>query len=256
MATFQSYVICTSPRSGSTLLCNMLTATGVAGKPKSYFHQGPITDWLSYLNLDINPSLPESNLLAAIFEAAVEKGRNGTSLFGLRLQRHSFDLFVEKLAVLYPVLASDRQRIEAAFGPTLFIHLTRLDKVQQAVSYVKAQQTGLWHRAPDGTELERLSAPRDPIYDAADIRARYDEFNRYDRAWQSWFDMQDIQPLPITYEALCADPIASLKDVLVQLGVNGEAASSVVPGTAKLADGINQSWETRFRTEHLRSDPL
>ncbi|MGV2105448.1 Stf0 family sulfotransferase [Agrobacterium vitis] len=256
MAKFQSYVICTSPRSGSTLLCNMLAATGVAGKPKSYFHHGPITDWLSYLNLDINPYLPESDLLAAIFEAAVEKGRNGTGLFGLRLQRHSFDLFVEKLAVLYPVLASDRKRIEAAFGSTLFIHLTRLDKVQQAVSYVKAQQTGLWHRAPDGTELERLSAPRDPIYDAAKIRASYDEFIQYDRAWQSWFDMQGIQPLRITYEALCADPIASLKDVLVQLGVNGEAASSVVPGTAKLADGINQSWETRFRTEHLRSDPL
>lgn len=56
MAKFHSYVICTSPRSGSTLLCNMLAATGVAGKPKSYFHQGPITDWLSYLNLEINPA--------------------------------------------------------------------------------------------------------------------------------------------------------------------------------------------------------
>ena len=31
MANFDSYVICTSPRSGSTLLCQLLAATGVAG---------------------------------------------------------------------------------------------------------------------------------------------------------------------------------------------------------------------------------
>lgn len=36
---YRAYVICTSPRSGSTLLCKLLAATGQAGKPKSYFHK-------------------------------------------------------------------------------------------------------------------------------------------------------------------------------------------------------------------------
>ncbi|HBF29284.1 Stf0 family sulfotransferase, partial [Rhizobium sp.] len=31
MAKFSSYVICTSPRSGSTLLCKLLAATGISG---------------------------------------------------------------------------------------------------------------------------------------------------------------------------------------------------------------------------------
>lgn len=29
----EAYVICTAPRSGSTLLCRMLGATGIAGQP-------------------------------------------------------------------------------------------------------------------------------------------------------------------------------------------------------------------------------
>ena len=33
----RSYLICATPRSGSTLLCEALTNTGVAGNPKEYF---------------------------------------------------------------------------------------------------------------------------------------------------------------------------------------------------------------------------
>ena len=88
------------------------------------------------------------------------------------MQRHSFDFFTEKLLSFYPEHSNDVERFQAAFGRTLFVHLTRRDKVAQAVSYVKAQQTGLWHAAPDGTELERLSRPQEPAYDASEIRTR------------------------------------------------------------------------------------
>ena len=153
MAKYDSYIICTSPRSGSTLLCKLLAATGVAGNPDSYFHRPSISDWLADLGLTRKRSVPERELLEAIFRAAIAKGTLGTGIFGLRLQRHSFDFFTEKLAVLYPEHSNDVERFQAAFGRTLFVHLTRRDKVAQAVSYVKAQQTGLWHAAPDGTEL-------------------------------------------------------------------------------------------------------
>ena len=32
-----SYLVCATPRSGSTLLCQGLKATGVAGRPEEYF---------------------------------------------------------------------------------------------------------------------------------------------------------------------------------------------------------------------------
>src|SRR6187399_2354626 len=35
--TKRSYVVCATPRSGSTLVCHALADTGVAGRPEEYF---------------------------------------------------------------------------------------------------------------------------------------------------------------------------------------------------------------------------
>lgn len=256
MPAYDSYIICTSPRSGSTLLCKLLAATGVAGDPRSYFHLGSVRDWLFYLKLDIAPSSSESDQLEAIFAEAIRQGRGQTDLFGLRLQRHSFEQFRSRLALLHPTITTDRDRINATFGHTLFIHLTRLDKVEQAISYVKAQQTGLWHKAPDGTELERLSAPADPFYDTAAIREAHDTFTVYDDAWQTWFIDQNIDSLRLIYEDLSADPIASLRQVLLALSLDPASALDIHPGTAKLADEISRTWANRFRDElKIARDP-
>ena len=249
MAKYDSYIICTSPRSGSTLLCKLLAATGVAGNRNSYFHRPSISDWLADLGLTRKPSVPERELLEAIFRAAIAKGTLNTGIFGLRLQRHSFDFFTEKLAVLHPEHSNDAERFQAAFGRTLFVHLTRRDKVAQAVSYVKAQQTGLWHAAPDGTELERLSPPQEPAYDASEIRARLEEMTAHDHSWERWFAALEIDPLRITYEELSEDPGETLRVVLDHLGLEREGADGIEPGVAKLADDISQDWAARFRSE-------
>ena len=179
LAMYDSYVICTSPRSGSTLLCKLLAATGVAGNPDSYFHRPSISGWLEDLGLARDPSASDRELLEAIFRTAIAKGTLDTGIFGLRLQRHSFDFFIKQLLVLYPGRSNCVECFQAAFGQTLFVHLTRRDKVAQAVSYVKARQTGLWHAAPDGTELERLSPPQKPAYDASEIRTCVEEMTAH-----------------------------------------------------------------------------
>jgi trehalose 2-sulfotransferase len=248
VAHYESYVICTSPRSGSTLLCKLLAATGVAGNPESYFHRPSISDWFSDLDVAHDPAIPERELLEAIFRAAIAKGSLDTGILGLRLQRHSFGFFIEKLAVLHPGHSNDIERCRAAFERTLFVHLTRRNKVEQAVSYVKARQTGLWHAAPDGTELERLSAPQELVYDADEIRARLAEMTDDDRSWERWFSASEIEPLRITYEELSTDPAEALRTLLDRLGLDSQAADEVTPGTAKLADDINRDWVERFRS--------
>ncbi len=158
--SYPAYVICTAPRSGSTLLCTLLQATGVAGNPGSHFHEPSVASWAGDHGVTPAPDENRRDLLARVFRAAQDTGRGRTGVFGLRLQRGSFDYFAGQLALLHPGPAGDAARMQAAFGPVLFIHLTREDKLAQAVSYVMATQTGLWHRAPDGRELERLSPPR------------------------------------------------------------------------------------------------
>ncbi len=249
MADYDSYVICTSPRSGSTLLCNLLAQTDVAGKPDSHFHRPSIDAWLETFNLTFDAGKPERAVLGEIFQQAIESGTAGTGLFGLRLQRHSFDFFSEKLAVLHPGLASDVDRFQAAFGRTLFIYLKREDKVEQAISHVKAEQTGLWHVAPDGTEIERNAPPKEPVYDPDAIRARYDEAVTLDRQWEDWFAMQGVEPIRVSYQDLSDDPKSTLRRIMEKLGLDGEVATDLEPGVAKLADRTSDDWARRFRAD-------
>jgi len=246
---FDSYVICTSPRSGSTLLCNLLAATAVAGNPASYFHRPSISAWLREFELVSESSWSERQVLERIFSAAIDKGSLNTGMFGVRVQRSSFEFLAQKLAVLYPEHSSDLRRFQAAFGRTAFIHLTRLNKIEQAVSYVRAEQTGLWHVASDGTELERQSAPGESTYDPGAIKAVVDEVTIYDNQWKSWFVEENIVPLSVTYESLSDCPNETLRQMLDYLGLDTEAASGIVPGVAKLADKINGIWVERFRCE-------
>ncbi|MEM8647519.1 MAG: Stf0 family sulfotransferase, partial [Pseudomonadota bacterium] len=245
-----AYVICTSPRSGSTLLCKLLAATGIAGKPASYFHEPSVSEWAEDLDLSLDMSQPERQVLEQVFAAAVAEGSGGTELFGLRLQRHSFEFFTRKLAVLQPAHLSDLERLTAAFGRTAVIHLARDDKVEQAVSYVKAGQSGLWHAAPDGTELERLSEPQPLVYDPGSIGASVAEFTAYDQQWNEWFQAQSIIPLRLTYDKLAENPQRVLGSVLEYLGLDPRAASGVQPAVAKLADEVSAEWVRRYRAEH------
>ena len=248
-ARYDAYVLCTAPRSGSTLLCKLLAATGIAGNPGSHFHEPSLAEWLADYDLPDVPGRPERDTVAAVFAAAIDHGRGGTPVFGLRLQRHSFAFFSDKLALLHPEPAGDATRMEAAFGRTLFIHLTRAEKVDQAVSLVRAEQTGLWHRAADGSELERTAPPREPVYDGAAIAAAVAQLTAYDRDWAGWFEFEGISPLRLTYDALAANPAATLATVLNALGLPPEAARGVTPGVARLADATNHDWVRRFRAE-------
>lgn len=249
MGRYQSYIICTSPRSGSTLLCRLLAATGTSGNPDSHFHSPSISAWMESFGLSADHLSSKRDVLTAVFDAAREYGTGDTGLFGLRLQRHSFDFFMKQLEFLNPGPSSDLQRIQAAFGETLFIHLTRSNKLEQAISLVKATQTGLWHKAPDGTELERLSAPQDPFYDADEIARNLSQLTALDEEWKAWFAKEKLEPLRIPYDALSADPADVLAQILDQMGLEREIAYGIDPPVAKLADAISRIWQERFLTE-------
>lgn len=244
-----SYMICTSPRSGSTLLCRLLAATGVAGKPESYFHTPSIDRWIEAYGIDSTAYASDCDALRRIVAEALRQGRSGTDLFGLRMQRGSFPYFMQQLHALKPDLASDGACIEAVFGPTLFIHLTRDNKLEQAISRVKAEQTGLWHLGSDGAEIERQAPHKDPVYDGAAIAKHMAEFEAFDAQWTDWFARTGIKPLTVRYMELSADPHGVLKRLLCKLDQDpGLAARTEIP-TEKLSDDVSGDWAARYIAE-------
>lgn len=246
---YKSYFICTTPRSGSTLLCKLLAATGVTGNPDSHFHTPSIARWLESYGLSRIDFPSEFDALTAIFAAAQERGSNNTGMFGLRLQRGSFDFFIDQVDRLHPEGRCDSEGLQAIFGEIFFIYLTRPNKLDQAISRLKAEQTGLWHKAATGEDMERSSPHCEPSYDSRAIARHVAELTELETAWKLWFEREGIQPLQISYDALSNDPRGVLEHILDELNLDKSIAGNVDVPTAKLSDEINQAWAKRFRAE-------
>ncbi len=242
----RSYMICTAPRSGSTMLCGLLAATETAGDPDSHFHNPAFADWLDDYGLNQTDYDSHEDAVRAVFEAALRRGTGGSNIFGLRMQRGSFDHFMQQLECIVPGRMSDVDRIETVFGPTLFIHLSRPDRLGQAISRIRAEQSGLWHRNADGTELERLSPPKKEHYDEAALRHHIAASEGMDAAWETWFEREAIDPLRITYDALAQQPNQILAEILTALDLDPAQAQTVEVPTAKLADETSREWRARF----------
>lgn len=241
------YVLCSNPRSGTTLLCDMLSQTGMAGNPNSFFRQKSLQDWCDDWNVGRPVDPEDADFTKRYFTAMLAEGRGETPVFGLRLMGPDLRLACDWLALAYPDQKSEAATFEAAFGPVRFIHLSRSDKLAEAVSYIRAEQTGLWHQRPDGSALEQLEPTAPSGYDADAITTRMTELARFDTAWDDWFAAEAITPLRITYETLAENPQHVLAEVLSFIGQDPASASSIVPGVRKLADATNTAWMARYR---------
>jgi LPS sulfotransferase NodH len=246
------YIICGTPRSGSTLLCDLLTATKTAGNPDSFYRRQSISWWAKEWNLPDREAMSRTDFELAYLNAAIRAGKGGTVIFGLRLMRENLEELQAILGRIFPRLASGKARFEKTFGKLLYIHLSREDKLAQAISLVKAEQTGLWHIAPDGSEIERLAPPQEPRYDFERIKREAARLENDDAAWAAWFREQRITPLSVSYERLSANPAAILASICQALGVQAPKAHDIRPGVAKLADETSLDWMRRYRLELRR----
>jgi LPS sulfotransferase NodH len=244
-----SYIICTTPRSGSTLLCTLLAATARAGRPDSFYHAPHIMQqWADAWGL--SDARPGSSMEydAAYLAATLCEGRGDTPVFGMRLQHAYLAPLMVTLARLYPGARSDTERFARAFGQLRYLYLTRTDKVAQAVSLVKARQSGLWHRNADGSERERTAPVSAPNYDPVAIGREVADFTQADRAWCQWFANERIEPLRLVYEAFAPEPALTVRKICRSIGIEPPAAD-IHAGVARLADGINSDWAARYRAE-------
>lgn len=244
-----SYILCATPRSGTTLLCDLLSQTGVAGLPNSYFRSQNILEWAREWGVPPPHRPGDPGFEQAYLDAVLRAGTAGTGVFGLRLMWGTAPELRERLRVLFPDAADDAALFDRAFGKPRYIHLVRLDTVGQAVSRLRAEQSGLWHRAADGSDLERVEASAAEAYDRGAIGSLVDEIEADNAHWDAWFAENRIEPLRLTYEELSAAPQETLSRVLKALGKEPAVAATVQVKTAKLADQTSRDWAERFRRE-------
>ena len=103
---YRSLIICATPRSGTTLLCDLLAETGVAGRPNSFYRRESLDNWMRRLDVPAGPDF-DRRFLAAI----VTEGTGDTGLFSMRMMWPSLPEMASVLAGLYPGEATDAGRI-------------------------------------------------------------------------------------------------------------------------------------------------
>lgn len=249
----QSYFICATPRSGSTLLCDLLTQTGVAGRPNSFYRRQSIIDFVAKFGLVAQEPFQgvtfEREYLGAI---AKHSDKNG-SVIGIRLMWESVPEMTARLRTIFPPELSDTQLLTQAFGAPKFIRLHRKDKIAQAVSRTKAEQTGLWHLHADGRERERSKAHQLPVYDFARIKQFWDETHNHERLWKGWFEANTIKPIHVFYENLSKNPTQELSHILNALQLGSNLVVTPSSQSAPLADEVSRDWCARFANDLLNA---
>lgn len=201
---FAAYVICATPRSGSTMLCHLLSQSG-AGQPHSYFREEDIGYWADRWGVPHAADETDPAFNRAHLAGMTRAGRSESNVFGLRLMWDSVPHASLRLDAALGGSGDILSQMEQAFDPTLFIQLSRADKAAQAASLLRAERTGLWHLNADGSQRERGAPTRTTVDDRSLARAR-DNLTQADAAWSRLFDRREVVPLRLTYEALSGDP--------------------------------------------------
>lgn len=242
-------------RSGTTLLCDLLAGTGQAGRPQSYYRQQDLERRARGYGLQVDEFADQVDFERAYLTAVLRDGAGETGIFGLRVMWGTVVEMAERLRPLRPD-PRDAALFESLFGPLIYVHVSRRDKVAQAISLLKAEQSGLWHLGADGSERQRSAPPAQTHYDADRIAALAGELERDDASWNAFFAEHEIDPVRIEYEALARTPRAEVQKVLLALRLSPELADSVSARTAKMADAESAEWARKFRLERVDNPQL
>lgn len=270
-----SYLVCATPRSGSTLLCELLKHTGVAGRPEEYFEARSTTglpahpgDYLvdlprtgAGIRDDLRPprapahsSLRGLNSYREHLARTFELGRSPNGVFGAKVMwRHLPDL--QSLTGELPELAGLDlfALLTRLFEAPRYVWVTRADKVRQGVSLWRALQTRAWRLDHPGEQVS--SSQLHYSFEGIDHLVR--SLRAEDDGWAGFFADRGIEPLRLLYERdLDLDPVQAVRDVLSFLGLEAPPSWHPVEPLHRQADSLSQEWvATYHRDAAARSQP-
>jgi trehalose 2-sulfotransferase len=231
MAPKQSYIVASSPRTGSYLLCEGLECTGIAGRPTEVFSPEFQWIWRRRWALGPAPSFEE------YFAAVVRHGTTSNGVYGLKIHW----MHVGALARQAGFSGNASDVLEHFFPGAAYIRIVRRDRRAQALSFFRARATNEWWRI-DGVPNDQSNGCR-PVFDAGAILALEAEVAGQDLAWEQYLRERAIQPMVIEYEALTEDYRGQVARALSFLGLDPRTASNIPPPRlVRQSDTLTDDW--------------
>lgn len=254
----RAYVVCVTPRSGSTLLCELLVDSGIAGRPaehvellratgrpdepREYFAGVEDRTVLELLPASAPPQ-PHSDPIEARLATVIADATTPNGAFGTKVMWRYMGDLQERLAELEGFAAlGDVDRLAGLLGDVRFVRVEREDRVAQAVSLWRAVQTRAWRADADEAG--------EPVYSFGAIEHLVGRLEADDAAWERWFGEQGVSPLRISYSRLADDPAAVPQRTLDFIGVSDALVGDPpVPSMRRQAGEQSREWADRYRRE-------
>lgn len=217
----KSIFICYTNRSGSSYLSDLLTLSGICGKPQEYF------------------TVKNIERIARRFAVASMEDY----LENLVARRQSDNgIFASKTGFSELIFLHYHGYLERYFPHRHYIMLRREDSVMQAVSWYRAAYQKTW----SSSHIKRAEA----FYDAQAI-AHYHQLIANDaRRWTHYFEVEGITPFHVSYEALLADPQLCLNRMVQYLGLGESLAVNTSQSRFTIQrDETSREWAEKFSRE-------
>jgi LPS sulfotransferase NodH len=243
----RSVLICTTPRSGSTLLCRYLAGTGRVGAPQEYFLEAALPGLYAKRGVSDFPGY---------FEALLSGEVTPNGVFGAKLMGAP-DVFAGYLARLRELPGlGDPQRpaaelLAAAFPGVRYVWLTRRDRLRQAISLERAALSGVW-QSTQAAGAPPAEPPAEP--DLARIDDWITDLVAWDAAWERTFADAGVRPVTVVYEDLVRSPGAAVRELLAALEIDLPADwKPGPPERERLSDSTSDRWLEAYRREAKRA---
>jgi trehalose 2-sulfotransferase len=166
--------------------------------------------------------------------------------FTIKVMWDFLDAFCERVRAENPEF-KDLARFEIInrfFPNPHYVFLDRNRRVPQAISLLKAEQTGIWRSdaAHDEPVENRLH------FSFLEVANSIQALNEMDKAWRLYFGWAQVEPLRLFYEKLHKQPQRTVQRVLKQIGFVPTTTECAVSGPRiqRLSDGTNAAWQQRY----------
>jgi LPS sulfotransferase NodH len=277
MKPMLSYLVCATPRSGSTLLCQELDKTGLAGHPQEYFEalrrSGVPRRPHEYFDPERHPNIVERLAFREMLEGApkpnplwhpdtydqylewaLDEGTTPNGVFGAKLMWGYLGDFAELLRGIDGMAGrSLPDLLSRAFPGLRYVQITRRDKVRQAVSLWKAVQTQAWQRDAGASDDGHDGRLLEPVFSFRAINYLMRQLTAHDASWDAYFLGLGYEPLKVTYEELADSTEGVVHSVLEHLGIAAPQNLQIGPPRLSVqADEVSELWVARV-LEHLEA---
>jgi trehalose 2-sulfotransferase len=233
MTSKLSYIVASTPRTGSYLLCEGLEKSGIAGRPTEAFSPDFQGIWQRRWGMGQDVGFAE------YLQAAIRYGTTSNGVYGLKIHW----MHVEKLAAQAGFAGAYDEILDHLFPASRFVHIIRQDRRAQALSYYRALVTNEWWQI-EGIENDQSNGAN-PVFNASAILALERQLLRQDEAWNEYFRKRNLEPLVVEYEVLASDYHAQVARVLSFLGLDSSVAFALcLPRLVRQSDALSSSWRS------------